>query len=243
MMTMGTAIIVGGAQGIGANCVEAFLDAGSNVLLVQDSDAVGLPVRLKTVTGTFSDPDLPARAVATALDSFGGVDSVVVTVSAMDNFPLDTWTAGHWDAAMAINLRLPFLMAQAAAPALMRSNNPTLLFLSSTAARRGQPGSHAYQAAKAGLDGLVRSLAAELGPHGVRVNAVLAGWMDTPFNNRYWQAQPDPEGARKAFDQTIPLRRHGKAKEVVETILFLASPAGAYISGTSLVVDGGATAV
>jgi NAD(P)-dependent dehydrogenase (short-subunit alcohol dehydrogenase family) len=240
---MGTALIVGAAAGIGARCVQAFQARGDNIVLVDGSDDVVVPADVVHCTGQPSDPALPSRAVAMAMERFGGLDSVVVTRSAMHALPLDQWTPELWDESCAINLRLPFLCAQAAAPALIRSNNPSLTFLSSTAARRGQPHSHAYQATKAGLDGLVRSLTAELGPHGVRVNTVLAGWIDTPFNNQYWQAQADPEAARAAFDRRIPLQRHGTADEVVKTILFLASPDGAYISGTSLVVDGGITAV
>lgn len=242
-MTNSCCLIVGGAPGIGQLCVEAFHHGGRPTVVIDDVHRPDLPEAVVQITGELADPDLPRQAIATALERFSGIDAVIVTPSAMHGQPIADWTAADWDRADAINVRLPFLLAQAAAPALRQCGNGSIVFLSSTAARRGQPLTHAYQATKAGLESLVRSLAAELGPDGVRVNAVLAGWIDTPFNNRYWQGLDDPEGARRAFDATIPLRRHGTAGEVVSVIRFLTSPDSSYVTGTCIVVDGGATAV
>jgi NAD(P)-dependent dehydrogenase (short-subunit alcohol dehydrogenase family) len=101
----------------------------------------------------------------------------------------------------------------------------------------------AYQATKAALPGLCRSLTAELGPLGIRINTIMPGWIDTPFNDPFWQYQQDPAQRRVAIEQQIPLRRHGQPDEVSSMVLFLASPAGRYIAGTSIVIDGGYTAV
>jgi 3-oxoacyl-[acyl-carrier protein] reductase len=102
---------------------------------------------------------------------------------------------------------------------------------------------HAYHATKTGLLGLARSLADELSPRGVRVNALLPGFIDTPFNAPFWAAQEDPVAAEAALAASIPARRQGSPEDVAGTILFLASPAAAYVTGTSLVVDGGYSAV
>jgi len=101
----------------------------------------------------------------------------------------------------------------------------------------------ADQATKAALPGLTRSLTAELGPLGIRINAILPGWIETPFNDPFWSYQPDPEGKRAAIEAQIPLRRQGDPREVASMILFLSSPEGRYVAGTSIVIDGGYTAV
>src|SRR5437879_136404 len=101
----------------------------------------------------------------------------------------------------------------------------------------------AYNASKAGLIGLVRSLADELSPRGIRVNAVCPGWIDTPFNDPYWSFQEDPEAGRQALDASIPARRQGTPEDVAGVVLFLASPAARYVTGTSVIVDGGYSSV
>ena len=88
-----------------------------------------------------------------------------------------------------------------------------------------------------------RALADELGPEGIRVNALLPGWIDTPFNNGFWDHQDDAAEARRKIEAGIPMRRHGSADEVAGTVQYPASPAARYVTGTALVVDGGYTAV
>jgi NAD(P)-dependent dehydrogenase (short-subunit alcohol dehydrogenase family) len=246
---MASIVVVGAAAGIGRACVQRFCARGDDVLIV-DSDPVAKDAldergegNCQVLLRDFADPRLPVEAMALAATVHGGIDALVITTTAMRSVPLAEWTAVAWDALHATNLRLPFLLAQAAAPYLARSDNPSLTFLSSTAARRGQPRTGPYQASKAGLSALARSLAAELGPEGVRVNCVLPGWIETPFSNAFWDTQPDPAAARAAIEARIPLGRQGTATEVAEVILFLASPAARYISGTDILVDGGDSAV
>ena len=101
----------------------------------------------------------------------------------------------------------------------------------------------AYHASKAGLSGLARSLADELSPAGIRVNCICPGWIDTPFNQPFWSFQPDPRAALEDLTKRIPMRRQGTPDDVTGMILFLATPEARYITGTTVVIDGGYTAV
>lgn len=247
---MATILIAGGATGIGRAAMRAFRAAGDDVLLADVNEAAARdavaepgPGRARALTCDFSDPAASPAAVAATLDAFGNLDTVFVNVGLMESMPLQDWTLEAWNRAVAVNLTAPFLLAQAAAPHLARSPNASLIVTSSTGAMRGHAGSPAYHATKTGVLGLVRSLADELAPRNIRVNCVLPGWIDTPFNNAYWSFQPDPAAAEKAVAAGIPMGRQGTPEEVTGLVLFLASPAARYITGSSMVVDGGYTAV
>jgi dihydroanticapsin dehydrogenase len=246
---MGNVIVAGGATGIGRAAVRGFRARGDNVLLVdhrpQAADLVGeqSPGKIRFIQRDLSEPHAPAATVQEAIDTFGALDTVLVTAALMLSAPLKDWTHEMWDRSVALNLRMPFLFAQAAAPHLAKSDNASLILISSTGAIRGHAGMSAYQATKAALPGLCRSLTAELGPLGIRVNTILPGWIDTPFNDPFWQYQRNPDERRVEIERQIPLRRQGQPDEVSSMVLFLASPAGRYIAGTSIVIDGGYTAV
>jgi len=246
---MGNVIVAGGATGIGRAAVRGFRARGDNVLLVdhrpQAADLVTeeAPGQIRFIQRDLADPDAPAALVQEAVDTFGSLDTVLVTAALMLSAPLKEWTHEMWDRSVALNLRMPFFFAQAAAPHLAKSDNASLILISSTGAIRGHAGMSAYQATKAALPGLCRSLTAELGPLGIRVNTILPGWIDTPFNDPFWQYQRNPDERRVEIERQIPLRRQGQPDEVSSMVLFLASPAGRYIAGTSIVIDGGYTAV
>ena len=246
---MGNVIVAGGATGIGRAAVRGFRARGDNVLLVdhrpQAADLVAeeAPGKIRFIQRDLVEPDAPAAMVQEAIDTFGSLDTVLVTAALMLSAPLKDWTHDMWDRSVALNLRMPFMFAQAAAPHLAKSDNASIILISSTGAIRGHAGMSAYQATKAALPGLCRSLTAELGPLGVRINTILPGWIDTPFNDPFWQYQHDPEGRRGEIERQIPLRRQGQPDEVSSMVLFLASPAGRYIAGSSIVIDGGYTAV
>jgi dihydroanticapsin dehydrogenase len=246
---MGNVIVAGGATGIGRASVRGFRARGDNVLLVDHRPEGAahleedLPGRIVFQQRDLADPGAPAQIVAAAVDAFGSLDCVLVTAALMLSAPLEGWTVEMWDRTVALNLRMPFLFAQAAAPHLARSDNASLILISSTGAIRGHAGMSAYQATKAALPGLCRSLTAELGPKGIRLNTLMPGWIDTPFNDPFWEFQRSPDARRKEIEAQIPLRRQGDPDEVASLVLFLASTAGRYVAGTSIVVDGGYTAV
>ncbi len=248
---MSVVLVAGGATGIGAAAVRGFRARGDQVLVADLNEEHGhalvaedLPGHAQFLHCDFADPESIARCVDAAVAwGTGSLDTVFYNAALLEAHPLHEWTAAAWDRSTAVNLRAPFLIAQAAAPHLRKSEAGRLILTSSTGAFRGHAGMPAYHATKAGLLGLVRSLADELGPDGVTVNAVCPGWVDTPFNDSFWQHQADPDDALRQLREQIPLRRQAAPEELTGLLLFLASEQSAYITGQALVIDGGYTSV
>lgn len=248
---MSAVLVAGGATGIGAAAVRAFRGRGDRVLLADRNAAAGealmaedLPGEGTFVACDFAEDDAPGEAVEAAVGAhLGELDVVFYNAALLEARALGSWTAQDWDRSAAVNLRAPFLVAQAAAPHLRKSEHGRIVLTSSTGAFRGHAGMPAYHATKAGLLGLVRALADELGPDGVTVNALCPGWVDTAFNSSFWGHQADPERALHELTEQIPLRRQAQPDEMTGLLLFLASPASSYITGQALVVDGGYTSV
>jgi dihydroanticapsin dehydrogenase len=243
-------LVAGGATGIGRAAIEAFRAEGRGVFLVDINAAEGERVAAAPGRGraAFLRVDLAEggaaeQAVAACVEAFGGVETLFVNAGVLHQAALAEWTPEAWTRSLAVNLSAPFFLVQAAAPWLARSGNGSAILTASTGALRGHAKMHGYHATKAGLLGLVRSLADELGPEGVRVNALLPGFIDTPFNAPFWAAQDDPEAAERALAAGIPLRRQGVPEDVAGVVTFLASPASRYVTGTQIVVDGGYSAV
>lgn len=247
---MASVLVAGGASGIGRAVVRGLRERGDAVLVAdldleraQEVAGEDLPGPAAALRCDLATADGPGLAVEAAVQHGGGLDVVFGNAGLLQARPLAEWTVADWDRAMAVNLRAPFLLAQAAAPHLRRSRLARLVFTSSTGALRGHAGMPAYHASKAGLNNLVRALADELSPDGIRVNTICPGWVDTAFNDAFWTHQDDPEAARKALVESIPLRRQAVPEDIVGLVLFLASPASDYITGQSLVIDGGYTSV
>lgn len=248
---MGVVLVAGGSTGIGAATVRALRRRGDTVLVADLNAAAGralaaedLPGRVRFLTADFAGHDWARPVVAEAVDlGDGRLDAVFYNAAVLEAHRLSEWTVEQWDISTAVNLRAPFLLAQAAQPWLERSPHGRVLVTSSTGALRGHAGMPAYHATKAGVLGLVRALADELGPGGVTVNAVCPGWVDTAFNDGFWNHQPDPAAALAELEGRIPLRRQGQPDDVVGIALFLLSPDSGYVSGQAFVVDGGYTAV
>lgn len=251
---MRVVLIAGGVTGIGRASVAAFRAQGWAVLLadIAADAAAGViaetnalpdagPIRFHPCD--LARPEAPAEAVAAAVAAFGAIDCLFANAAVLHAAPLAEWTAEVWARSLAVNLTAPFMMVQAAAPYLARSENASVILTSSTGALRGHAQMPAYHATKSGLLGLARALADELGPAGIRVNCLLPGWIDTPFNDPFWAAQPEPEQARVRLSESLPLRRQGLPEDVAGIVTFLASSAARYMTGTQLVVDGGYSAV
>ncbi|MCB1445869.1 MAG: SDR family oxidoreductase [Rhizobiaceae bacterium] len=247
---MGVVLIAGGSSGIGLAALRAFRAQGDSVLLadidgIRAAQAASEPGQgeIRTLICDLSTDEGPKTAVQAALDAFGRLDCVFSNAAILESAPLQDWTPERWRRSLSLNLSSPFFLAQAAAPALAGSDNGSIIFTASTGALRGHAGMPAYHATKSGLLGLCRALADELAGQGTRVNCLLPGWIDTPFNDSFWSFQADPVAAERELLRQIPMRRQGTPEDVAGTVLFLASPASRYVTGTSVVVDGGYTAV
>lgn len=248
---MRTVLVAGGATGIGADVIRALRQRGDSVLLADRNIDAGTAIVSEDLPGAarFVECDLstvegPAEAVAEAVElGDGHLDVVFYNAGVLLARPLAEWTTLDWDLSSAVNLRGPFLAVQAAAPYLAKSDSGRVIVTSSTGALRGHAGMPAYHATKAGVLGLVRALADELGPSGTTVNAICPGWVDTAFNADYWEHQADPDAALRSLELSIPLRRQALPSEIAGSVLFLASPDSAYMTGQALVIDGGYTAV
>jgi len=241
---MAVILIAGGSAGVGGACFRRFRADGDRPVIV-DSNQTALAALAEG-----SDPGqcllhdplasaTPALAVEAAIRTFGRIDGLFVNLNQATTMPLSDWTPELWDSDLAVNLRAPFLFAQAAASYLAQSGGGSIVFTSSTAALRGGRGKAPFHAAKAGLLGLARSLADELAPDNIRVNCILPGWIDSPFGTSRRESDPESGATVAAALRTIPTRRFGMVDEVACAVAFLISPASQYMTGTSIIIDGG----
>ncbi|ORV14704.1 SDR family NAD(P)-dependent oxidoreductase [Mycobacterium celatum] len=241
---MSGVVITGAASGIGRACAEALVADGRRVALWDIAPAVqevaadlGLPGAVVDV----SDDAALADAVAAAADALDGIDGLVHAAGRVLAEPVGAYTAESWDAVLDVNLRAQAMLVQLLLPHLETSaregRSPAVVGISSIEGLTANPFIPAYCASKAGLLGLTRSMAAQLGPAGIRVNAVCPGFIHTPM----LQVALDVEEVRAGFVQAAPLGRIGQPAEVAAAVAFLMSERASFITGTHLVVDGGVT--
>ena len=181
-----------------------------------------------------ADPDSCRDLVDAAWSALGGLDGIVFNVGIALGRGLGGTTVGQWDTAFAVNVRAPFIIGQTALPRLEPGSS--FVLIGSIAGLRSGSGIPAYDASKAALLALCRSLATEGAPGGVRANVVVPGLIDTPLGRAATAGRPGRARTR------IPLGRQGTAWEVAQTAVFLLSAQSSYITGQSVVVDGGLTA-
>ncbi len=246
MARTSAALVVGGATGIGRATVELLRGRGTSVYLadidasgaeaVVATDAPGLGFSGYCDVGTVEGP---ARTVRDAVTALGRLDAVIVCAGVLVEAELGQIRLDDWERTMAVNLRGPFLLAQAAADVLAKSEHGRIVLTASTAAFRGGAGTAAYAASKGGIVAMTRSLSIGLAQSRICVNCVAPGWIDTPFNDPYWARVGDSQQTRSALTARIPLGSQGTPTEVAAMIAFLASPEAGYITGQTIVVDGG----
>ena len=241
------AVITGAAAGIGRATVLRFLREGARVVAndvraaeleagVAEAREVGDVIALP---GDVTEPATGEALVAKACEAFGRIDTFFANAGgAAARETLGTpFEAYRHD--LALNLDAFWLGAQAALPVMLEQGSGLLLATASGAGLGAVPGLAPYGAAKAGAIALVRSLAAEYGPHGIRANAISPGPMEAEGLLAYVESQP---GGRRAFEAQLPMRRLGLPEEIASAAVFLASDDAAYVSGICLPVDGAISA-
>jgi NAD(P)-dependent dehydrogenase (short-subunit alcohol dehydrogenase family) len=244
-------LVTGGAarDGIGFAACLSFRDSGYSVALVdlpgqeparaaRELDASG-----EFVAGFEADvasSQSASLAVSGALARFGRLDALVNNAGVILRSPPAETTDEEWERVLSVDLQGAFRCARAAFPAL-RIRGGSIVNISSTAAHRSPPDTLAYSVAKAGLEGLTRSLAVAWAPHGIRVNAVAPGAVMTGMVKKELESPAVDEARVRAWSEAVPLGRFATPQEIAPAIAFLCSESAAYITGTTLFVDGGVT--
>ncbi len=224
-----TAAITGGNSGIGLAIARAFRDAGARVAilgrepttLAAAADELG-PEGL-AVRGDVARPEDLDRFFSDVESTFGGLDVLVANAGVYSSAPIDEITAEVCDLWTAINCRGTFFTIQRALPHLR--DGASVILVTSTANTAGIPGLSVYSATKAAVRSLARSLAAELQPRGIRVNALSPGMTDTPIFERTGMTRAEVEALQEAMSGQIPMGRFGRPDEIAAAALFLASNA------------------
>lgn len=242
-----SALVTGAASGIGRAMALAFSRAGARVGLI-DRDGGGLAALAGEIADAggrafpqvvdIAEADAVAEAVQATAGRFGGLDVVVnhAGISAMAAIDTDGYPA-VWDRHLAVLLTAQMHVIRAALPFLRASAHPRILNIASTEALGATAGLSAYSAAKAGVVGLTRSLAVELGPEGITANCICPG----PILTGMTEAIPDEAKATYAHRRTA-LRRYGRPDEIAHMALNLCVPAASYVTGAVIPVDGGLSA-
>jgi NAD(P)-dependent dehydrogenase (short-subunit alcohol dehydrogenase family) len=232
------AVVTGAGRGIGRGCAVALATAGADVVAVSRTRAeverVAADTRGEAVVCDVTDP----AAVTDRIGSLDRIDILVTSAGANLPQPFLDVGAAQLDALVALNLKGTFLAAQAAARRMVAGGGGCIVFVSSQMGHVGAPLRSVYCATKHAVEGLTRALAVELAPERIRVNAVAPTFVETPMT-RPFLADPS---FRAGVLERIPLGRLGTVADVAAAVVFLASPAAALVTGTSLLVDGGWTA-
>jgi NAD(P)-dependent dehydrogenase (short-subunit alcohol dehydrogenase family) len=238
-------LVTGAASGIGRATAGQLAGMGARVLASDiDADAgaaaaaalrdAGGDVRF--VAGDIADDDTAAALVAAAVDAFGRLDGAANCAgvggghASTHEYPVETW-----DRIVGVNLRGTWLAMRAEVPALLGGRG-AIVNVASTLGLRGSPNASPYSASKHGVIGLTRTAAIEYAPHGIRVNAVCPGAIDTPMMDETFARFP---GFREMLVGFVPMGRMGSADEVAAAIVWLLSDAASFVTGETLTVEGG----
>lgn len=246
------ALVTGGGTGIGAATACRFAGEGARVVVLGDEagpvEAIAAEIDGVAVVGDVADPAVAGAGVAEARDRFGGLDVLVACAGSAQMGSLADMDPADWAVSIRNNLETAVVSARAALPALVDRGGGSIVMISSVGGLSAGPGIASYATAKAGLIGLVRSLAVDYGPQGIRANAVCPGWVLTRMTEGVLgdfatQRGISEEEASRRVHGVVPLRRPAEPAEIANVCLFLASSESSFVTGSVIVADGGQMAV
>ncbi|MGW7694428.1 SDR family NAD(P)-dependent oxidoreductase [Streptomyces asiaticus] len=245
-LTGKSALVMGAASGLGEATARMLAGLGARVVCA-DLDGAGAKTTAEGIVAEggaaegigadLSSREQVAEAVRTTVDTYGRLDIGVTTPGINIRKRLATYTEEEFDRIVDLNLKGTFFFLQQASAVMAEQGGGSLIACSSMRALMVEPGLGVYASTKAAILQMVRGLATEVGPQGVRVNTIAPGVIDTPLTRPLW----DDVKTREAYSAHTAFGRWGSADEVASTVAFLASDAASYVTGTNLVVDAGWT--
>lgn len=243
-LTGRTALVVGAGSGIGRACAEGLAAFGARAICADiNEDAIGETASRIVAQGMVAEAVplnmLKVDSIRAALDRIGAVDVLVSTPSVNVRKPLLQITEEEFDHIVNLNLKGTFLLVRETAAGMADRGNGSIIVFSSIRSQTVEPGQGVYAATKSGVVLMLRALAAELGPRGVRANLVAPGIVDTPLTA---QIKNDPDWYQAYADKSI-LKRWARPDELVGAVIYFASDASSFTTGSVLFVDGGWTAI
>jgi NAD(P)-dependent dehydrogenase (short-subunit alcohol dehydrogenase family) len=235
------AVVTGGGTGIGAEAARVLGANGCAVVLVgrreQQLRKVAADLEAAEVVAVdLAHRDAPQRIVDATLGTFGRLDVLINNAAVIRNGPFDSFTTDEFDVHVAVNLRAPFFLTQAALPALREGDAAAVVNISSSVGSIVKPGTTLYSVTKAGLEYLTRANAYELAQWRIRVNCIAPGPVDTPLHATYMD---DLEAGYRDLSRRIPLGRMGAVGDVARWVWWLAAPDTEWTTGNVIHVDGG----
>ncbi|MCD7722256.1 MAG: 3-oxoacyl-[acyl-carrier-protein] reductase [Prevotellaceae bacterium] len=243
LLTGKTALITGAARGIGKAIALRFAGEGANVAFTDlvidelgqqtETEISALGVKAKGYASNAAKFDETEQVVAKVKEDFGSIDILVNNAGITKDGLMLRMTEAQWDAVIAVNLKSAFNFIHACLPIMMRQRGGSIINMASVVGVHGNKGQANYAASKAGLIALAKSVAQEMGPKGIRANAIAPGFIETAMTAAL------PEGVRAEWMKAIPLRRGGQVEDIANTALYLASDLSGYVTGQVIQVDGG----
>ena len=243
LLTGKTALVTGAARGIGKAIALKFAQEGANIAFTDlvidengkatEAEIAALGVKAKGYASNAADFAQSEEVVKLVKEDFGSVDILVNNAGITKDGLMLRMTEQQWDAVIGVNLKSAFNFIHAAIPVMMRQRGGSIINMASVVGVHGNAGQANYAASTAGMIALAKSVAQEMGPKGIRANAIAPGFIDTAMT------QELSDEVRKEWMNQIPLRRGGTVEDVANCALYLASDLSSYVSGQVIQVDGG----